>query len=234
MIWPWRKGAKGRTLDSAESKRRGARSKSATRTNDPEKTKADILAVAFKEFAELGFAGARVDEIAGQTRTSKRMIYYYFEGKDGLYKAVLADYYCRLRGAERSLHLEDHEPLEALHELVGFTFDWHADHPEGVRLIMTENILQGRYVADLPSAEALNSVIIDTVRSIVERGIKAGVMRPDIEPIDLYQSIAALSFFNVSNRHTFSRIFGVDMASPKASAKRRQSVIQTILKFVQP
>src|SRR6185312_16872032 len=63
-----------RMPDSAEPRRKGAK---ATRTNDPEKTKADILAVAFKEFAERGFAGARVDEIAAQTRTSKRMIYYY-------------------------------------------------------------------------------------------------------------------------------------------------------------
>ena len=221
--------------DSAEPRRKSSKAKTAaTRTNDPDKTKADILAVAFKEFADRGFAGARVDEIAAQTRTSKRMIYYYFESKDGLYKAVLADYYTRLRGAERSLHLEDHEPLEALRELVGFTFDWHATHPEGVRLIMTENIHQGRYVAELPTAETLNSVIINSVRSLVERGVKAGVIRPDVDPIDLYQSIAALNFFNVSNRYTFSRIFNVDMASPKATAARRESVIQAILKFVKP
>ena len=226
--------------DSAEPRRpsskiRGSRTKTAaTRTNDPEKTKADILAVAFKEFADRGFAGARVDEIAAQTRTSKRMIYYYFESKDGLYKAVLADYYTRLRGAERSLHLEDHAPLDALRELVGFTFDWHATHPEGVRLIMTENIHQGRYVAELPTAETLNSVIINSVRSICERGVKAGVIRPEVDPIDLYQSIAALNFFNVSNRYTFSKIFDVDMASPKATAARRESVIQAILSFVKP
>jgi AcrR family transcriptional regulator len=217
---------------SAESKRRNA--KTPTRTNDPEKTKADILAVACEEFAERGFAGARVDEIAARTRTSKRMIYYYFESKDGLYKVVLADYYRRLRDAERSLHLEDHEPLDALAELVGFTFDWHATHPEGVRLIMTENIHQGRYVQQIQDAEALNSVVINSVRSICERGIKAGVVRPDIEPVDLYQSIAALNFFNVSNRYTFSKIFHRDMASPEATAARRQSVIDTILRFVKP
>src|SRR4051812_37908618 len=170
--------------DSSELRRTGSKAKTATRTNDPDKTRADILAVAFEEFAERGYAGARVDEIAAQTRTSKRMIYYYFESKDGLYKAVLGDYYKRLRGAERSLHLEDQEPLDALRELVGFTFDWHANHPEGVRLIMTENIHQGRYVAELPSAEALNSVIINAVRSICERGVKAGVIRSEVDPVD--------------------------------------------------
>jgi AcrR family transcriptional regulator len=220
--------------DSAESEGAGRRAKGATRTNDPEKTKADILAVAFEEFAERGFAGARVDEIAARTRTSKRMIYYYFDSKDSLYKAVLADYYRRLRGAERSLHLEDHEPLEALRELVGFTFDWHAAHPEGVRLIMTENIHQGRYVAELPSAEALNSVIINAVRSICVRGAKSGVIRAEVDPVDLYQSIAALNFFNVSNRYTFAHIFDRDMTSPEATAARRQSVVYAILQFVKP
>jgi AcrR family transcriptional regulator len=221
-------------LDQPPPSRTGRRGKPSIRTNDPEKTKADILDVAFKEFALNGYSGARVDEIAAQTRTSKRMIYYYFESKDGLYKAVLTEYYKRLRGAERSLHLEDREPLDALRELVAFTFDYHNTHPEGVRLIMVENIHQGRYVSQLPSAEALNSVIIESVRSICERGVKQGVIRPDVDPVDLYQSIAALNFFNVSNRATFSKIFRRDMTSSEAVAARRQSVVDLILKFVAP
>ena len=48
----------------------------------------DILAIATEEFALKGFSGARVDEIAERTQTSKRMIYYYFGGKEALYRAV--------------------------------------------------------------------------------------------------------------------------------------------------
>jgi AcrR family transcriptional regulator len=221
-------------LDAPDPRRKARGAKPATRTNDPEKTKADILAVAFEEFADNGYSGARVDEIAARTRTSKRMIYYYFESKDGLYKAVLAEYYRRLRGAERTLHLQDREPLEALRELVAFTFDYHSAHPEGVRLILVENIHRGRFVAELPSAESLNSVIITSVRSICERGVKAGVIRADIDPVDLYQSIAALNFFNVSNRATFSKIFDLDMEAPAFTAARRQSVIDSIMRFVAP
>ena len=221
-------------VQALDPERRVRRGKAASRTNDPEKTKADILAVAFQEFAENGYSGARVDEIADRTRTSKRMIYYYFESKDGLYKAVLAEYYQRLRGAERTLQLEDRAPLEALRDLVGFTFDYHSAHPEGVRLILVENIHRGRYVAELPAAEALNSVIISSVRSICERGVKAGVIRPDVDPVDLYQSIAALNFFNVSNRATFSKIFKIDMTDPAFIAARRRSVIESIVRSVMP
>ena len=45
-----------------------------TRTNDPERTRANIMEVAAAEFGEKGLAGARIDEIAALTQTSKRMI----------------------------------------------------------------------------------------------------------------------------------------------------------------
>ena len=70
-----------------------------SRTNDPERTMANIIEVATHEFSEKGMAGARVDDIAAATKTSKRMIYYYFGSKDGLYLAVLEEAYRRIRSA---------------------------------------------------------------------------------------------------------------------------------------
>jgi AcrR family transcriptional regulator len=84
-----------------------------TRTNDPERTMAEILLVATQEFADKGLAGARIDEIAAATRTSKRMIYYYFSSKEGLYLAVLEAAYRRMRQIEAELHLQDLEPVQA-------------------------------------------------------------------------------------------------------------------------
>ena len=63
---------------------------------------AEILEVAMAEFAEQRASGARIDEIAAATRTSKRMIYYYFGSKEGLYVAVLEDAYRRMRRSSRS------------------------------------------------------------------------------------------------------------------------------------
>ena len=60
-----------------------------SRTNDPARTMAGILEVATTEFADKGLSGARIDAIASATQTSKRMIYYYFGSKEGLYVAVL-------------------------------------------------------------------------------------------------------------------------------------------------
>lgn len=205
-----------------------------TRANDPDATRADIIEVALKEFADKGLSGARIDEIAEQTRTSKRMIYYYFESKEGLYRAVLEECYRRIRDIETHLDLEHLPPLEALRLLVTSTFDYQDAHPDFIRLVMVENINHGEHINQLPNFNALNAGVIDQIKRLCARGAAEGVMRKDIDPVDLHMTISALCFFNVSNRYTFSKIFDVDMASPKATAARRESVIQAILKFVQP
>lgn len=211
-----------------------AASRKRTRTNDPDRTKADILEVATREFSEKGLAGARIDEIAERTRTSKRMIYYYFESKEGLYRAVLEDCYRRIRNIEATLDLEAKPPLEALAHLVRFTFDYQLANVDFIRLVMVENINHGEHIAQLPKTTQESMAAIGTLRAIVERGVKDGVFRKDVDPIDLHMSISALCLFNVANRHTFSTIFKVDMTSPAATAARRKSVTETILRFVAP
>jgi len=205
-----------------------------TRTNDPDRTKANIIEVATHEFSEKGLSGARIDEIAERTRTSKRMIYYYFESKEGLYRAVLEDSYRRIRTIEATLDLEHKAPLEALAQHVRFTFDYQLANTDFIRLVMVENIHHGEHIAQLSSTQQSNMSAIATLRSIVERGIAAGVMRKDLDTIDLHMSISALCFFNVANRHTFSTIFKVDMVSPAATAARRESVADMILRYVAP
>ena len=205
-----------------------------TRTNDPDRTKANIIEVATHEFSEKGLSGARIDEIAERTRTSKRMIYYYFESKEGLYRAVLEAAYRRIRTIEATLDLESKPPLEALAQHVRFTFDYQLGNQDFIRLVMVENIHKGEHIAQLSRTQQETMGAIESLRSIVERGIKAGVMRKDLDPIDLHMSISALCFFNVANRHTFSTIFKVDMTSPAATAARRESVAEMILRFVAP
>ena len=209
-----------------------ARQPAAPRTNDPERTMADILAVAITEFADKGLAGARIDAIAAATRTSKRMIYYYFGSKDGLYVAVLEEAYRRMRSIEAELHLDDLPPEDALRRLVGFTVDYQLAHPEFIRLVMTENIHRGQYLAQSASIRALNVPAIDGLRNLYERGVAQGVFRAGIDPVDLHMSISALSVFNVANRHTFSLIFQRDLDEPRAMGARRDSIVDMVLRFV--
>jgi AcrR family transcriptional regulator len=202
------------------------------RVNDPEGTRRDIIDIATTEFAEKGFSGARVDRIAARTRASKRMIYYYFGGKEGLYIAVLENAYSRIRTIEGSLDLEHQPPDAALRLLVAFTFDYQNAHPEFVRLVMNENILNGVYLARSKAIGRLNDVAIGAVREVVARGQQAGLFRPRIDPVSLHMSISALCIFNVANRATFSTIFKRDMASPRALAARRAEVVDIIARYV--
>jgi AcrR family transcriptional regulator len=231
-----RQGVKRRSSEDAAAApaKAASRGREKTRTNDPDRTKANILEVATHEFSEKGLSGARIDEIAERTRTSKRMIYYYFESKEGLYRAVLEDSYRRIRSIEATLDLENKAPLEALAQHVRFTFDYQLTNTDFIRLVMVENIHHGEHIAQLSTTQQESMGAIGTLRRIVERGVREGVMRKDLDPIDLHMSISALCFFNVANRHTFSTIFKVDMVSPAATAARRESVTDMILRFVAP
>ena len=202
------------------------------RTNDPVRTMADIVEVATREFADKGLAGARIDEIAAATRTSKRMIYYYFGSKEGLYIAVLEHAYQAIRDTEAALHLDDLAPVQALCELVGATVDYQLAHPEFTRLVMTENIHRGEFLAQSKAIRSLNVPAIDAIAHIYQRGCAAGMFRPGLDPLDLHMSISALAVFNVANKHTFSLIFQRDPDTPAAVAARRDSIVEMVLRFV--
>ena len=110
------------------------------RKNDPLKTKDDILTVATEEFAAYGLSGGRVDAIAEKTRTSKRMIYYYFGSKEGLYLAVLEKAYRKIRNIESDLAVADMDPVKALRTIISSTFDNDENNPDFIRLVSIENI----------------------------------------------------------------------------------------------
>jgi AcrR family transcriptional regulator len=204
-----------------------------SRSNDPAATRQDILDVAIREFAKKGLAGARIDEIAAQTATSKRMIYYYFQSKQGLYLAALEESYRGIRQIEGTLHLEDLPPVEAMRTLVGFTFDYESRNQDFVRLVMNENMHYGHYLEQSDTINDVNWPVINSIRDIYARGCKENMFRTGLDPVDIHASISALCFYNVSNQYTFSLIFRRDIMSPGAFAKRRSSVIDMILRYMQ-
>jgi AcrR family transcriptional regulator len=193
---------------------------------------ADIVEVATEEFARDGLSGARIDEIAARTRTSKRMIYYYFGGKEDLYLVVLEAAYRRLRSVELGLDLEAKRPEQALRQLVRSTFDHHHANLDVVRLIMNENLHYGAYLKKSKVISKLNVPAIEVAKRILERGEKAGVFRQGIDPIDLHMTMSALIFHHVANRHSFSTVFNVDMTSDAAIQRRGEAVADVVLAWV--
>jgi AcrR family transcriptional regulator len=204
----------------------------AKRKYDPEQTKSNIIEIATAEFAAMGLSGARVDAIAERTSTTKRMLYYYFGSKEGLYEAVIEEAYKEIRALEQALRLETMEPREGLRRLVEFTFDFHDTQRDFVQLIAGENISGGKHAEHLKAFKARNSSAMKTIRNIIERGVAAKVFREDIDPFDLHLMISSLCFFRVSNRHTFAMAFGRDPAGPRSRARHRAMIVDAVLRFV--
>jgi AcrR family transcriptional regulator len=199
---------------------------------DPAGVQSNILAVAMAEFAQSGLSGARIDDIAAKTRSSKRMIYYYYGDKDGLYRRVLEEAYRKVREGEQQLDLDHLPPVEALRRLVEFTFDHHSENPDFIRIVMIENIHHGVYLEQSELIGSLNAGAIEKLEAICRRGREAGIFRDEIEPLELHWHISALSFFNVSNRATFSGIFGERLFTPPGQDKLKRHVVDMVLRYV--
>lgn len=209
-----------------------ARQKNESRTQDPEGTRRNILEIASEEFALNGLSGARIDEIAARTRSSKRMIYYYFGDKEGLYLCALENAYRLVREGEAKLDIEGLSPTEALTRLVEFTFDHHNQHEEFIRMVMIENIHHGQFLERSKVIRELNLTAIDHIARIYDHGVREKVFREGLDPVELHWQVSALCFFNVSNRATFSKIFGRDIGAPESLARLRQNSVDMVMRFV--
>jgi AcrR family transcriptional regulator len=184
------------------------------RRRDADRTRAEILTVATAEFSDRGYDGARVDEIAARTRTTKRMIYYYFGGKKQLYIAALEQAYARIRSAELEVNVDHLDPVTALRRLAEITFDHHEANPDFIRLVSIENIHRGEHIAQLPSLVDLNTPAVQRLGTLLERGQRQGVFRADVDAVDVHMMISSFCVFRVANRHTFGTIFGRDLLDP--------------------
>ncbi|WP_158933047.1 TetR family transcriptional regulator [Acidisphaera sp. S103] len=199
------------------------------RKPDAQRTRADILTVARAEFVEHGLNGARVDAISERTRTTKRMIYYYFGSKEGLYSAVLQQAYSDIRAAEATLELDDLPPVAALRRLIEFTFDYEDSHPDFVRLIAIENIHQAGHLRQLPSIQHVNADAIAILDAILTRGRAQGAFTRPCSAVDVHLMISGLCFYRVSNRHTFGMIFNCDLSAPEVRKRHKAMIVETIV-----
>lgn len=199
---------------------------------DSDQIRADILRAALAEFGDKGLAGARMDAIAAATGASKRMIYYYFRSKDGLYLAALEASYAQVRATERQLDLDAMAPQQGMRRLVEVMFDHHLNNENYIRLVMSENINRARHLARSQMIRELNRPTIELLGKVYQRGVATGAFRAGLEATDLHASIAALNFFNVSNRHTFGLIFDRDTSAPAYIAQRRESIVDMVLRYV--
>jgi AcrR family transcriptional regulator len=201
---------------------------------DAERTKQAILDAAKVEFAEKGLAGARVDAIAEQSGANKRMLYYYFGSKEDLYIAVLEDVYGAMRRTESELDVTHLEPMNGLRRLIEFKFDYYLQNPIVIRILAGENLLDAQFLKRSKRLRNLHLSVVESLEAVLEAGRKAGIMKAGLDPMQLYISIAGLSYFYFANAATLSTAFDRVLMSAAELKRRRAHAVDVIVGYVRP
>jgi AcrR family transcriptional regulator len=192
-----------------------------------------ILQAAIEDFAEHGFAGARIERISQSAGTVDRMLYYYFGNKDRLYQAVLEKIYSDMISAQRGFVLPD-DPVDAMRQLVQHSCDHYASHPNLVRLLMNENLLRGKHIQRSIPVKRTLLPLLDTVASILANGQGKGVFRLDTTKEHVLMTIMSLGFFYVSNQYTCSTWMGGDIMTRNRRNSWRAHICEVVLDHLQP
>jgi AcrR family transcriptional regulator len=191
-------------MDVGIAKHLAPRAARGTRKRQAQDTRDALLRAAIQVFARDGFAGGRIEKISKLARSHDRMIYYYFGSKEKLFIEVLETIYSELSEAEKTIEFSLEEPVEALAELVRFTWRYYVAHPEFVTILISENLHRGRHARKSQKLGSISAVALSILEDILRRGQDTGVLRKDVEARDVYIMIASLGYFYNSNRYTLS------------------------------
>ncbi len=200
---------------------------------DPVRTKGRILDVASEEFANRGFDGTRVDEIAAKSKVSKNLIYHYFENKDALFIAVLERAHELFRTQQESIQLEEDKPLDSMRNLVAESFRYWSESRRFIAYLDSANFHRSKHVQKSAAIQSAYSSLIVRISQILEHGVKDKIFRDGVDPLDLYISISALAYHFFQFQHMYSIIFRKDLSADLVIAKRLRHVEDMILGYLQ-
>jgi len=197
------------------------------RPRDAEATRGALLVRATREFADRGYDGARVDEIAAAAGINKRMIYAYFGDKDGLYRAVLDACLDEALELGREGAVPPGATLRARVEaIIRRFFAYLAAHPDFVRLLTWEAVSSDRRGREILLARLETG--LEPLKAIVRQGVKEGAFRGDLDPRAFLLSVNALllGYFNV--RHLVEALWRKDLGTPAAG----EAVLRQFLRIL--
>ncbi|SAL00338.1 TetR family transcriptional regulator [Caballeronia calidae] len=201
---------------------------------DPEGTRRRILEAAKEQFSSLGLAGARVDAIASTAGTNERMLYYYFESKEGLYVAVLEAMYGDFANRESDLNLSGLPPSEAVRTLAASIWTYLRDHPRWLNLINNENLHEGRYLARSAKLRDIVSPVVDVLRATLARGAASGEFREDVDAVDFYVTLIGMGFYVASNRFTVAAFTGRNYSEEQSHKSISAMHLEMLLSYLRP
>ncbi|PVM81125.1 TetR family transcriptional regulator [Caulobacter radicis] len=186
------------------------------------------MSAALKEFSQAGFAGARIERIVKAAKCNIRMLYHYFGDKKGLYVAVLEAAYEDLRNREAELKIDFEKPLDGFLELQRFTFEYFEKNPRFEGLLRNENLMQGKFVAQSRKVTETAFPLRRTIERLIESGQEQGLFRDNLDPIQIYVTIAAMSRFHLANGWSLSVTLDTDMSTAEWRRARLQHALDVL------
>lgn len=180
----------------------------APQTRNAERTRARLLKAAIHLFSAKGYHGVPVDAIVAEAKVNKRLVYHYFGSKEQLYLAALEDVFNRLEKytplPAKDTGAINNRPADAkLRELFALTFDFLDANPEFIRLLLWENLEQGRHVASAPERLSKNP-FMDRFDAVIAEGVRSGAFRTPLDRRHLLVNFIGLCFIYYSNRHSLA------------------------------
>lgn len=183
-------------------------------------TRQAILDAAEQIFADLGYAAARLEDVAQLVGIRRPSIVYYFPTKQQLYDQVEADIFGAMHQfvLDRTAGVED--PLAQLLALLDAWLDFLVARPTAARIIQ-------RLIADLgPRGNdpiQFSETALRDIEAVVAAGVAAGQFRP-VSAMHILNGIAGGALFYVCNAGQIGQARAYDPADPEELARFRALV----------
>jgi len=191
-----------------------------------------ILEAATQEFSSKGFDGARVDAVARAAGVNINLVYHYFGKKEALFVAVMEAAYIRIRTHHNDTDVKALAPLDAMAALVRATFRFFAGNLYIIGLLNSENMHEAVHIQQSEKIRNLYDPLLDLIADTLRRGVDAGVFRSGVDPVQLFLTINAESYFHLSNRFTMGFVLKRDLMTEEALTRREAHVLDVILSYL--
>lgn len=175
-----------------------------------------LLQAAVKEFAAKGYAGTSIQDIVGEAGVAKPTLYYYFQNKAGLYRAVVeraCDEHLRVLQASSSA---GQTIAERLVELVWATFQFVAEHREFMRLVFATAFASLEEVPREARCGEKRSQGMEFIRGLVQRALEQGELRREFDARAL-----TMAFWGMMNLHVMMHLLHPDRLLTREMAEEQ-------------
>ena len=196
---------------------------------DAQRTRQRILETATRVFAQEGFEGARIDEIAEKAGSNKRMIYVYFGDKEGLYSEVVRELFDRLFTAGEPPD-PTMAPAEQVRQALRRYFFFLAQNDHLVRLLSFELLGSGQRASTALANQT--SAGLEQMRSALTEGMRRGVFRKDLDLRQLMLSLQVLCVGHFTHQPLAKALWKRDFSDSKVLDQTVEHIVSLVLEGI--